>query len=272
MKPSRDRRTNAAVTDSSTSDPPPFTKEQFEILHKLFGQNTSASDSSIIGTGTAAHWGDVHFALLSQNDLSTSWIVDSGASDQMTGNFGFFESNSLFRESKSVRIVLGSGSIGLSPDLCLHNVVIVPGLRWNLLYVSKLTHDLQCYATFGSAELCSDLYLLQFKNFSKTQPSSPSGLSSLQVSSDFHSNKDSESLLWHYHLGHSNFVYIQKLFPLLFSNKYSHYCDICQLSKHAQHSFTPYRISLPNFFPHPQRYMGAFTSETLRTLIGFYRL
>lgn len=55
--------------------------------------------------------------------------MDSGASDQMTGNFGFFESNSLFRESKSVRIVLGSGSIGLSPDLCLHNVVIVPGLR-----------------------------------------------------------------------------------------------------------------------------------------------
>ena len=48
-------------------------------------------------------------------------------------------------------------------------------------------------------------------------------------------------MLWHYRLGHPNFVYLQKLVPSLFRNKNpkEFQCEICQFSKHAR---TPYSI------------------------------
>ena len=52
-------------------------------------------------------------------------------------------------------------------------------------------------------------------------------------------NNDSVIKLWHYRLGHPNFLYLKNLFPKLFknSNAKSFQCQICQLSKHARTSF-----------------------------------
>ena len=39
-------------------------------------------------------------------------------------------------------------------------------------------------------------------------------------------------LLWHYRLGHPNFVYLEKMFPSLFNkNSNPFQCEICQMSK-----------------------------------------
>ena len=79
----------------------------------------------------------------------------------------------------------------------------------------------------GSAKMRGGLYLLKENNLLSRQvhPSScVSESSSIKFVSNSVSVSDSVSvesqvLLWHYHLGHPNFAYIEKLFPYLFINK-----------------------------------------------------
>ena len=55
-------------------------------------------------------------------------------------------------------------------------------------------------------------------------------------------------MLCHYHLGHPNFVYLQKLFPSLFINKNPKFfqCEVCRFSKHSHtHYIQPYMSSHP---------------------------
>lgn len=69
----------------------------------------------------------------------------------------------------------------------------------------------------------------------------------------FLSVKD-DIMLWHYRLGHPNFVYLNKLFPSLFKNKNisDFQCEICQLAKHHRAIFSsqPYKPSRPFFLIH----------------------
>ena len=64
-----------------------------------------------------------------------------------------------------------------------------------------------------------------------------------------HVNKNSKLMLWHYCLGHPNFMYLEKLLPSLFINKNSKFfsCEICQFSKHTHSSYPSisYKPSCP---------------------------
>ena len=56
-------------------------------------------------------------------------------------------------------------------------------------------------------------------------------------------------MLWHFRLGHPNFLYLQKLFPSLFIIKNQRHlqCEVCQFSKHTHSSYRalPYNASTP---------------------------
>ncbi|RVW91952.1 Retrovirus-related Pol polyprotein from transposon RE1 [Vitis vinifera] len=117
------------------------------------------------------------------------WIVDTGASDHMTGDAAILQNYKPSNGHSSVHIadgskskIAGTGSIKLTKDLYLDSVLHVPNLDCNLLSISKLARDLQCVTKFypnscvfqdlksgkmiGSAELCSGLYLLPCGQFS----------------------------------------------------------------------------------------------------------
>ncbi|RVX11576.1 Copia protein [Vitis vinifera] len=117
------------------------------------------------------------------------WIVDTGASDHMTGDAAILQNYKPNNGHSSVHIadgskskIVGTGSIKLTKDLYLDSVFHVPNLDCNLLSISKLARDLQCVTKFypnscvfqdlksgkmiGSAELCSGLYLLSCGQFS----------------------------------------------------------------------------------------------------------
>ncbi|KAL6351662.1 hypothetical protein AAG906_041016 [Vitis piasezkii] len=117
------------------------------------------------------------------------WIVDTGASDHMTGDAAILQNYKPSNGHSSVHIadgskskIVGTGSIKLTKELYLDSVLHVPNLDCNLLSISKLARDLQCVTKFypnscvfqdlksgkmiGSAELCSGLYLLPCGRFS----------------------------------------------------------------------------------------------------------
>ncbi|RVW44659.1 Retrovirus-related Pol polyprotein from transposon RE1 [Vitis vinifera] len=173
----RDGRAHVAANSESTSvpEPSPFNKEQMEMLQKLLSQVGSGSTTGI--------------ALTASQGGMKQWIVDTGASDHMTGDAAILQNYKPSNGHSSVHIadgskskIAGTGSIKLTKDLYLDSVLHVPNLDCNLLSISKLARDLQCVTKFypnscvfqdlksgkmiGSAELCSGLYLLSCGQFS----------------------------------------------------------------------------------------------------------
>ncbi|RVW56514.1 Retrovirus-related Pol polyprotein from transposon TNT 1-94 [Vitis vinifera] len=259
----RDGRAHVAANSESTSvpEPSPFNKEQMEMLQKLLSQVGSGSTTGVAFT---ANRGGMR-----------PWIVDTGASDHMTGDAAILQNYKPSNGHSSIHIadgstskIAGTGSIKLTKDLYLDSVLHVPNLDCNLLSISKLARDLQCVTKFypnlcvfqdlksgkmiGSAELCSGLYLLSCGQFSN-QVSQASCVQSQSMSESFNSmsnskvNKDNEIIMLHYRLGHPSFVYLAKLFPKLFINKNpaSYHCEICQFAKHTRTVYPqiPYKPS-----------------------------
>ncbi|RVW61368.1 Retrovirus-related Pol polyprotein from transposon TNT 1-94 [Vitis vinifera] len=227
----RDGRAHVAANSESTSvpEPSPFNKEQMEMLQKLLSQVGSGSTTGVAFT---ANRGGMR-----------PWIVDTGASDHMTGDAAILQNYKPSNGHSSVHIadgskskIAGTGSIKLTKDL----------------YLDSVLHDLKSGKMIGSAELCSGLYLLSCGQFSN-QVSQASCVQSQSMSESFNSvsnskvNKDSEIIMLHYRLGHPSFVYLAKLFPKLFINKNpaSYHCEICQFAKHTRTVYPqiPYKPS-----------------------------
>ena len=89
-----------------------------------------------------------------------TWIVDSGATDHMTGNKTIFHNLKFCHEHLKVKVanhvftrVEGIGTITLSNQLAIHNVLYVPELTCNLISVSKLTKSQICGVIFDD-DLC----------------------------------------------------------------------------------------------------------------------
>ena len=86
---------------------------------------------------------------------SSSWIVDSGASDHMTGNHSLLCNFSEHRSFKKVEIAngtfsqaIGSGTVRLSQSMSLSSVLSLPKFTFNLLSVSKISRGLNCSVKF----------------------------------------------------------------------------------------------------------------------------
>lgn len=135
---------------SSTSLP--FTKEQIELLHKMF-QSQPQSNS----TCSIAQSGNHLFAFMACAKSNCSWILDPGATDHRTGTSQFLSSYTPCAGNQNVRIadgsfasVAGKGTVNISPSFIIRNVLHIPHLSYNLLFVSQLTRDHKCRINFWS--------------------------------------------------------------------------------------------------------------------------
>ncbi|BFG29747.1 hypothetical protein CerSpe_160210 [Prunus speciosa] len=180
---------------------------------------------------------------------STTWIIDTGASDHMTYNDKMFDELSHNPRDPYITSanglhspVIGEGTIHLTPSLPLSHALLVPNIHCNLLSVGRLLDTLNASATFysthcvfqdlrthekiGHGKRIGGLYYLQLPAAAVRDCVANKALSG--------SVKDKQQLwLWHRRLGHPSFGYLRHLFPSLFSScdESSFNCETCVMAK-----------------------------------------
>ena len=97
----------------------------------------------------------IHTACFTTTNYIT-WIIDSGASDHMCAHKSLFSNLTLLPKSINVSLPTGHnifithvGSVPITHDIILHNVLYVPDFKLNLLSVPRLAAQLQCTISFS---------------------------------------------------------------------------------------------------------------------------
>ena len=137
------------VAKGSSSTPPGVIlppNKSTKYIH-LTQATKSASILSIVQIGNAS-------ACLSHT--SGSWILDYGAFDHLSGNKDLFSSLTITSPLSMITLANGSQTmakgIGLAcplPSVPLTYVLYVPNCPFNMIYISKLTRELNCLITFS---------------------------------------------------------------------------------------------------------------------------
>ena len=126
--------------NTTTATTPSFSKEQLEQLYKLF-QSTQVTNPVSSSCSLAQKGNYIQSAVVF--NVSTiplcPWIIDSGATDHMTGCSKLFSFYSPCAGNQKIKIadgnlsvIAGKGSIVISHTLVLHDVLHVPNLSCNL--------------------------------------------------------------------------------------------------------------------------------------------
>lgn len=83
------------------------------------------------------------------------WVMDHGASDNVTGTASFFSELSLLKYPYYITVADGSkveatgvGRVSLIPSLSLCYVLLIPNCPVNLIFIRKLSNSLNCVITF----------------------------------------------------------------------------------------------------------------------------
>lgn len=222
-------------------------KQIIQLLQQSLSTNSSNSSASADVqpnswytqfAGTSLHLANNVYP--AQTYTADTWIVDTGATDHITPfghllhNVTVFQST-LHLPNGATAAVTHVGSVTLSSDIVLHNVLCVPTFTYHLLSVSKLLSDNKCVATFtpktctiqaptwGTAiEIGKEqngLYLLRPSHLIEHSASS--------VTKQGANAAVSKTQLWHYRLGHVP-VAVLKLLPIDGLANDVQSCDNCQ--------------------------------------------
>ncbi|RVW19881.1 Retrovirus-related Pol polyprotein from transposon RE1 [Vitis vinifera] len=207
--------------------------------------SSSASQASQASVASVAQPGNASACLTHTSSLGP-WILDSGASDHLSGNKDLFSSITTTSDLPTVTLANGSQTvakgIGLAlplPSLPLTSVLYTPECPFNLISISKITRTLNCSITF------SDKFVtLQDRSTGKTIDIGRESQGLYHLTSDSSPTvciSTDAPLLIHSRLGHPSLSKFQKMVPR-FSTLSSLSCESCQLGKHTRVSF-PKRLN-----------------------------
>ncbi|RVX10513.1 Retrovirus-related Pol polyprotein from transposon RE1 [Vitis vinifera] len=207
--------------------------------------SSSASQTSQASIASVAQPGNASACLTHTSSLGP-WILDSGASDHLSGNKDLFSSITTTSDLPTVTLANGSQTvakgIGLAlplPSLPLISVLYTPECPFNLISISKITRTLNCSITF------SDKFVtLQDRSTGKTIGIGRESQGLYHLTSDSSPAvciSTDAPLLIHNRLGHPSLSKFQKMVPR-FSTLSSLPCESCQLGKHTRVSF-PKRLN-----------------------------
>ncbi|XP_075075263.1 uncharacterized protein LOC142162667 [Nicotiana tabacum] len=205
----------------------------------------SKQQSSTSSTACTVQPGN-SFAYVAQSSFPGPWILDSGATDHISGNQNFlsvlnslsvFSTITLANGSKTA--IKGIGEAHPLPSLPLTSVLFAPECPYNLISISKLTKNLKCLVIFSE-----DSVFVQDRSSGQVigRGHESHGLYNLSITKPpvaFTSAISSDLL--HCQLGHPSLSKLQKMVPSLSSLPLLE-CESCQLGKHTRASF-PKRVN-----------------------------
>jgi transposase InsO family protein len=192
---------------------------------------------------------------------SSNWYLDSGCSKHMTGDKSKF---SLLTPKKNGHVsygdnnkgkIIGIGTVGKSPNTTIENVLLVEGLKHNLLSISQLC-DKGNEVVFDSSKCrvinsCNKQTLFTGQRSGNTYIVDLNDLPSNDVCCLI--SKEDETWLWHRRIAHIHMDHLNKLvrkdlvvgLPKLHFEK-DKLCDACQKGKQVKASFKSKNIISTN--------------------------
>lgn len=150
---------NRSVASTGTT----ITSQQLEQLLKLLPTTSRGGDTDEEIDGLYAGMVSCHFVDSIKNK---EWIIDSGASDHMTGMYEILRDVGESQNTPKINLPTGetslithSGNVKLNNNMELKKVLCVPTFKHNLLSVNKLCCDENCNVVFHA-----DYCIIQDKN------------------------------------------------------------------------------------------------------------
>ena len=236
-----------------------------ETIHSMFQEfMKSYKEKQVIGESSNNPKSFAHFA---GNHLTSLWIVDSGATGHMSNDPKLFIHKR--KLSKVIEIGLHDGSctvvheigdVNLCDGIMLHDVLLVPSFKHNLLSVGKLAAHSKIGVHFKMNE-CSfmsskgvqiaigkkigGLYYLhvhlsgQDKHVLFPSPSynSTSSILHLPVHSQINIAHKLDLNIFHARLGHSSLSRMKHVDSSICSHMDDFFCEICIFAKHHKSPF-----------------------------------
>ncbi|XP_071740182.1 uncharacterized protein [Rutidosis leptorrhynchoides] len=245
---------------SSHSDLP-FTTDQINKIMSLIGSSSSGRNRNVQANvaGTFHNWNvlfnskfETFFKANESNirfNNCNGWIIDSGASQHMTGSIkkmeNFFDVTKLGMTvgypNGTIAKITKIGDLKLNSHIILRNVLVVPGYCVNLLSVHQLSKDKNIFVGFNDSK-CYIQDLLEKKivgtgsinhglyMFDDSQGDNTTCISSCHASFN----------LWHHGLGHPVKPVLDLLKNTLnWKDKNEQFvCDTCHKAKQTRDSFS----------------------------------
>ena len=257
--------------NSSTQEPalslPTLNSEQYQQLLSLLSKqqaegNASGTSGTSVGTGFMA---GEHFSFLTSFS-NGDWIIDSGAGDHITPNLDLFKTAQKLKYPGFITMPNGKhskiahiGSVQLTPNLKLSNVLHVPDFQFNLLSVSKICEQFTGRVIFTPTNCILQDLMLQEVVLGRAN----NGLYHVQDLSNsvttvekkknsvvLHGAQQnynmpvlgqnvtfSASDSWHFRLGHFSFEKIKHVDFPCFNKSTNSICSICPKAKLHRQSF-----------------------------------
>jgi len=220
---------NVAITDADRAAVLNLTDEQWISVKRAINATKGNSDEQLSGKSS-----------------STSWILDTGATNHLTCRRDILEN---VRKSTSTpiiladnRIVMGDmvGSVTLNKHLKLHNVFYIEDLGFDLISVTQLMEENDCVMQL-SVPFC----VLQDRTTrTLIGVGKPSGglvyFRSTEVAVAVKGVPKQSLELWHQRLGHPSLKVVESLPDFVFSSHKdfsNKACDVCIRAKQTSSSF-----------------------------------
>jgi hypothetical protein len=215
------------VRSTKGSDSYTLTKTRYEKLVNLLQSSASvqnassstqvngASTSNMGNVAVMNHQGNTNVAYSYNHSSYGAWIIDSGASDHICSNVALFDD---YHDITPIQVKMPNGTIAhakqagsvkLSDNFVVNNVLLVPEFSLNLLSVPRLTYNSQIVVHFdglacliqekksmkmiGSGELIEGLYYLT----NQPKPVAANTNTQSTHNSNIHIAKQA---LWHFRL------------------------------------------------------------------------
>ena len=219
---------------------------------------------------------DTEKATIAAHRTDPEWVLDSGASKHVAGNFREFESYDQLPPSQSKTIctadgtlqpVKGIGTVQCTPSIKLSSVLHVPAFPVNLVSMSALVDQVDCRITvdrrmcliediptgrrIGAGIRRRGLWYMDREGLG--QMGSP-------VFAAIVEERESVAMKHHCRMGHVSFDKMYKLFPGVMHgvDKNKLKCDACEFAKHTRSSYVS--KGLRSIFPFMLVHSDVWTS------------